>query len=129
MLEQNSHTVHIRENGVTLVRGHFRYPTLHGRELYAELALACEDWLRTTLAPKAAQEYIEDPSPKKRFFFPFYEYHFEVTPLSQTEQELSLRLTVTLSRRQCREPLSHFESIDRFRLPDLTLLPPKRKKR
>lgn len=129
MLEQNCHTVNIREDGVTLVRGYFRYPTLEGRDLYAELAGECEGWLRSLLAPKAAQEYAADPSPKKRFFFPAYEYRFEVSVVSQSDKEIVLRLSIALSRRQSRESLSHHESVERFRLPDLTLLPPKRKKR
>ena len=129
MFKQNCHTVNIREDGVTLVRGIFRYPILDGRDPYTELAQNCETWLRSSLAPKAAQEYAQDPSAKKRFFFPSYEYRFEVTTLSQSDSDIALCLTVTLTRRHQSEPLSHHESVERFRLPDLTLLPTKRKKR
>ena len=129
MFETVCHTVNIREDGVTLIRGIFRYPVFKEKGLYAELAQACETWIRSSLAPKAVQEYANDPSPKKRFFFACYEYRFEVTTAFQSKNEISFLLDVTLSRRQGHEPLSHYQSTERFRLPDLTLLPPKRKKR
>jgi hypothetical protein len=129
MFETVCHTVNIREDGVTLVRGVFRYPVFKKSCLYAELAQACETWLRSSLAPKAVQEYTNDSSPKKRFFFASYEYRFEVTTVFQSKNEISFRLDVTLSRRQSREPLAHYESTEHFRLSDLTLLPPKQKKR
>ncbi len=128
MLKQSCHTINIRENGVTLVRGVFRYPTLNETDLYTELAQNCEAWLRSSLAPRAAQEYAQDPSAKKQFFFPSYEYRFEVNTLSQSDSEITFCLTVTLTRRHSGDILSHFESTDRFRLPDLCLLPIKRKK-
>lgn len=127
VLKQNCHTVNIREDGVTLIRGTFRYPSLDEKGFYRELAQNCETWLRTSLAPKAAQEYAQDPSAKKRFFFPSYEYRFEVKTVSQSESEITCLLTVSLTRRHSTQILSLYESQDRFRLPDLTLLPARRK--
>ena len=127
MLKQTCHTINIRENGVTLVRGFFRYPSLEQNDLYTELAKNAEAWLRSSLVPKAAQEYAQDPSAKKQFFFSPYEYRFEVTPLSQSESDLTLKLTVTLTRRQSGEAIAHHESVERFRLPDLTLRPAKKR--
>ena len=121
-------TVNIREDGVTMVRGVFRYPCFDGNDIYVALANNCEAYLRGTLAPRAVQEYTASPSPKKRFFFNSYVYHFEVEVTEQDDTSLTCRLTVTLTHSMTKEILSHYESIHRHALPDLTFLPPLKKK-
>ncbi len=126
MFEEKRYTITVREDGVTVARGFFHYPSLPEKDLCAALAEECETWLRTSLAPKAAQEYREAPSPKKRFFFPSYEYRFEAKLSETDDRNATLTLKVTLSR--CGKPLSCYENRERIRLGDLVFLPPKRKK-
>ena len=126
--KQVCHIINIREDGVTLIHGVFRHHILQGRDIYTELANECESWLRSKLAPRAAQEYSQDPSTKKRFFFPSYEYRFMTELTDQTDQTLTFYLTVILSRRGG-EVLSQYQSEQVFRLPDLAMLPIKQKKR
>jgi len=126
VFEEKRYTVTIREEGVTVARGFFCYPRLPEKELCAVLAEECETWLRTSLAEKAIQEYRADPSPKKRFFFPSYDYRFDAKLLDRCESEGILVFKVTLSR--CGKPLACHESSERIRLHDLIFLPPKRKK-
>ncbi len=126
--KQNSHTICLRMDGVTLVRGVFRYPRFEACDLYGELAQNAEDWLRTSLLAQASEEYSQDPSPKKCFCFPFYEYRFEAQITRETDREISVSLRVTLARKSSTDALSSCEILDRLRLPDLAPLPPKRKK-
>lgn len=125
--QQNNRTVALRKDGVTLVRGVFRFPSTKAWNLYSELAQNAEEWLRSSLLPKASEEYLSDSSPKKQFFFSSYDYLFEVQTIFQKENEITFALTVTLSRQKSKELLFQKEFIDRFRLPDLLILPPKRK--
>lgn len=127
--KQNCHSFSLREEGALLVRAHFRYPTSSQWELYRELAENAEHWLRSTLATKAAEEYRNDPSPKKHFFFPAYEYRFEVREISKNDNEIVFSLAASLTRPKNKELLFQKELTDRFRLPDFTLLPKPRKKR
>ncbi|MBO4979607.1 MAG: hypothetical protein J6D16_04290 [Clostridia bacterium] len=126
--KQISHTICLRTDGVTLVRGVFRYPRLEPRDLYGELAQNAEDWLRTVLLPRVTEEYRQDPSPRKCFTFPFYEYRFEAQTVSTAENEITVSLRVTLARKNSRDTIASREITDRLRLPDLAPLPPKRKK-
>ncbi len=122
-------TVNIREDGVTVVRGVFRYPCFEKNDVYTTLADNCEAYLRGILAPKAVQEYTASPSPKKRFFFNGYIYHFEVEVTEQNDTSLTCRLTVTLTHSLTKEILSHYESTHRHMLPDMTFLPSEKKRR
>ena len=125
--KQNRHSFSLREEGALLVRAHFCYPTSAEWALYRELAENAEHWLRSTLASKAAEEYRNDPSPKKHFFFPAYEYRFEVREISQNENEIVFSLTASLARPKNQALLFQQEITDRFRLPDLAPLPKTRK--
>ena len=122
--KHNRRTVHLREEGASLVRAVFCYPSTDTWNLYGDLAKNAEEWIRVTLAPRATEEYRADPSPKKHFFFPAYEYRFEVEILSQSERELVCTLTVTLARQKSTLAQSTFT--DRFRAADLAFLPPKK---
>ena len=117
-------TVNIREDGVTVLRGTFRYPCFEGNDIYGALAKDCEAYLRDTLAPKAAREYTASPSPDKRFFFNAYVYHFEAIVLSQDASALTCRLTVTLTHSRTKEILARYENTFRHAVPGLTFLPP-----
>ena len=121
-------TVNIREDGVTVARGIFRYPRFEDHDVYHTLADNCESYLRNTLAPKAVREYTASPSPKKRFFFNAYIYRFEAEVTEQNNTSLTCRLTVTLTHSLTKELLSHYESTHRHALPSLAFLPPTKKK-
>lgn len=123
--KHNRRTVHLREEGASLVRAVFCYPSTDTWNLYGDLAKNAEEWIRATLAPRATEEYRADPSPKKHFFFPAYEYRFEAEILSQSATEITCALTVTLARQK--STLAQSTLTDRFRLPDLTALPHRRK--
>ena len=116
--------INIREDGVTMVHGTFHYPCFRNNDIYAELANTCENYLHTTLAPNAVQEYNASPSAKKRFFFSSYNYRFEAEVLSQNDSTLTCRLTVTLSRRHTQKVLSHYENTSYIKLPEFLFLPP-----
>ena len=126
-IKQNFHAVTLREDGTVLVRASFHYPTSEAWTLYAELAKNAEEWLRTVLMPKATEEFQKDSSPKKHFFFPAYDYRFEVREVSQDKESVTFSLTVTLVRGKNKELLDQKEFTDRFRLPDLAMLPSQRK--
>lgn len=93
--------IHLREDGVLLVRGRFCYPKEDA--FCRELATRAEAWLRGPLFERAKRIYAEDATPKKRFLFSRFDYSFALT---RTDE--AFLVSVSLSR-EGRE-LSAYES-------------------
>ena len=110
--------VDLREEGVLLARGRFSFPK--DDAFCSELAARAAAWFREGFFTYARRVYTEDADPRKRFFFPRFEYSVAIC-----EKNSGILLSVTLVREG--RMLACYE--EALTLRDGMLCPPKRKVR
>lgn len=127
MERETARTISRRVDGVELVRATIR--VFAPRAAWAaELAEEAVRFVDETLVPLAKEQFENDPSPQKRFFFRRFLYELRVFEGEEADGVRPVYIRASLSRGN-EGVIAETERVISLRASDGKLLPPKKRKK